>query len=703
MSQLLILGMLVLAVGPLVQQLWRCEWQKLAPHVPRQLAQRIPVRSGTIAASTTGFNLFKISLVSRLERSRSVAKLGALRIICGVLLALAATAVANAVGTDDDFDRSDSGTLGPNWTNTVNAVGIASNRAQIQTPDVMNLARYTGTSFSSDHYSEATYKANSGLYLILAVRAQANGDAYLCMPYLFGNEVRIYSYVGGTETLLTSLSGAAPAGDHVYRCEATGSSPTSIKVYDNGVQIGSTYTDSTAGLQSDGAPGLGGKKSEDQWDNWSGGDIGAGGGGTCTAANIAAGGSGCPQLTQAMVLGQNDGGFCPPTTMSNGSYLDFSPGWTIGYSPERNTLYWNGSAGSGSSPKFIAELTIPPPVYATTTEPMNVAVFTATGGLVDPTEGKYPQTWPDSPNTDGTLTVPTMLLPWSDGRLYGAFAYYYENGEPTTHPFYSRPLNLDDTNHVNGMYMPWTGTGSATGYHITKKMTVCGGRIPSEWQPSFGNKPAFLCSGATYSVIANQSYGPTFWPIDPPNDFTGNNVATAKPALFYPHDHQTLGGWDGYEAGEFMDISTQVTGCVAINGTRTYLCFGTTGSTGCYGYGLSDPNDPRIGTDAGNGNTWCYDPASPNHGQHGWPYKYRVWAYDLNVMKNVYAGLAYSWDPRPYGFWELSFPVDHGPAVMPRIRGVGYDPANRYLYVVQDQGCVGNNGIVWRFTVDITP
>lgn len=449
----------------------------------------------------------------------------------------------------------------------------------------------------------------------------------------------------------------------------------------------------------------------DQW--WRGGRRkakpthieGSSGGGTCDAADIAVGASGCPLLTEAMAIGQIDGGFCGPDTSSNGQWPESAPGWTVGYSPERNSFFWDGGSGASSSASSIFETNIPAIVYSSSASALNKASYTATGGLVEPTEGIFTQSWPDSPSTDGILTRPTMLLPWSNGKLYGGIAYYYESGSPNTRPFYSRPLDLNDTGHVAGMYMPWTTTGDASGYYINRMISVCGGRIPSEWQPSFGSKPAFLCSGATYSVISNQSYGTAMFVVDPTN-ITGNNVATTKAIVFYPNDHAEVGGWDGYVAGEFMDISTQITGCVMINGTRTALCFGSMGTTDCYGYGLSDPADSRIGTQVVPGdpaNYWCYDPTNSDHGNHGYPYAYRVWALDMKDLAAVYAGTKTAWTVRPYGLWTLNFPITPDPALMPRIRGVGYDSTNHYLYVFQDRVCSGPIAAAWRISVDITP
>jgi hypothetical protein len=861
MSQLLILGIVVLAVG----HLRRRKWQELTAHVPSEFAQHLPVRSGTIAPSTTAFNLCNVNVVLRLARSQSGVRLGALRIICCVLVAFGATTVATAVGTDDDFDRSNSNTLGSNWTNTVNAVGIASNRAQIQTPDVMNLARYTGRTFTSDHYSEATYKTTGGLYLVLAVRAQANGDAYLCMPYLFGNEVRIYSYVGGTETLLTSLSGAAPAGNHVYRCEATGSSPTAIKVYDNGVQIGSTYTDSTAGLQSGGAPGLGGKKSEDQWDDWSGGDIGGGGGvgggdddfdrsdsvtlgpnwtntvnavgiasnraqiqtpdvmnlarytgtsftsdhyseatykttgglylvlavraqangdaylcmpylfgnevriysfvgGTetlltslpgaapagdhvyrCEASggsptsikvydngvqvgstftdsttglqsggapglggkksedqwddwsggNVGAGGggtapcSGC--MTAAQLLSGYQGGFRMPIggAPNNGLWMDNAP-YAIAYNPASGRLF------ASQRNQLVADLIIPPLVNTSTVTSMNHATF-GQGGLYDPHE-HYPDATMDyctqAQRDSGSCQAATIqgLLVYNS-RLYVSYGIPYDASNIQKRSHISRPLSLTTTGNVIGPDQLCDGTGlgpewiANRGTHpIEGGPNGCTGftggymaNVPASLQVALGGKAAtgWCCP----SVIYRTSYGPGLGGFDPADIGDGSQPQPWQAWVAYPSAHQTLGPWEA--AGELFGITTQVKGAVFIDGTNTVAFFGSQGKTYCYGEGTSDASLDRQEVPGEPGVIYCYDPTSNAKGNHGYPYKYSVWLYNVQDFIAVKNGTKNAWDVVPYERADITFPYMPPDNIQQAIAGATWDPSTRRLFLSQ--------------------
>src|SRR5688572_27229663 len=109
----------------------------------------------------------------------------------------------------DLFTRADAGTLGANWTNTQNAMGIVSATARPQVGSVYNFARHTGSTWGDDHWSQAVYNDNSAAAdMELTVRHQSGGDLYMLMVHTT-NGVRLYKYVSSSFTLLEDFGVAA--------------------------------------------------------------------------------------------------------------------------------------------------------------------------------------------------------------------------------------------------------------------------------------------------------------------------------------------------------------------------------------------------------------------------------------------------------------------------------------------------------------
>ena len=65
----------------------------------------------------------------------------------------------------------------------------------------------------------------------------------------------------------------------------------------------------------------------------------------------------------------------------------------------------------------------------------------------------------------------------------------------------------------------------------------------------------------------------------------------------------------------------------------------------------------------------CYDPTTSDKGSHAYPYRYQVWAYDLNDFAAVKAGTKQPWEVVPYGVWPLSLPDAR--SARSRLGGVG--------------------------------
>lgn len=219
------------------------------------------------------------------------------------------------------------------------------------------------------------------------------------------------------------------------------------------------------------------------------------------------------------------------------------------------------------------------------------------------------------------------------------------------------------------------GAGFYSGYMAT---------VPAEWQAKLGG-PA-LTGQADLSVISRTSYGPGVFAFDPAN----MNASGAKPLVYYPSDHPTLGPWDG--ANSLYSGADSVKGVVMPTGSSSVLFVGRHGSTFCYGPGTSDAS--LAGKPSGNGvDPWCYDPESTVKGTHGYPYAPQVWAYDANQLASVRAGQLQPWEVKPYAVWKLPGLSGY------EIGGAAYDPATQRVYV-SELFADGDQLLIHVFTVN---
>jgi len=153
--------------------------------------------------------------------------------------------------------------------------------------------------------------------------------------------------------------------------------------------------------------------------------------------------------------------------------------------------------------------------------------------------------------------------------------------------------------------------------------------------------------------------------------------------------------------------ATTIRGVTIINGTRTLLYFGSIG-TGepCYGTTTSDPNQHGDPNPAGH--QWCYDPPNGGtSGNHAYPYRFQLWAYDLNDLADVKANpTAHKpWDAVP-DVWPLTeMPADpQTPHERLRPGGIAYDPQSKRLYVVADfidHDGYGDRPLVYVYKVNV--
>jgi len=208
--------------------------------------------------------------------------------------------------------------------------------------------------------------------------------------------------------------------------------------------------------------------------------------------------------------------------------------------------------------------------------------------------------------------------------------------------------------------------------------------IPSEWQSALGYP--VITGQAGLAVLQRTSLGPAAFGFDP-DDIGTNDPAPGAYFVAYTEGHPTLGE---YESTSLLyNMSCKYRGVVFPSGTDSIMYFGRNGlgQTGlgdpCYGFGTDNEAlhnttfyyEPTDSTER-----WWYDPTDDDKGTHGYPYEYKVWAYDANDFKDVKDGVKLPWEIVPYDHWnfDIPFQTEHRD-----LAGVAYDPASQLIYIAQ--------------------
>jgi len=167
----------------------------------------------------------------------------------------------------DDFTRananpisnpsSSGGTWGTVTYSGVRPFKIVSNQSSGRDNGEQNMVQISSPTFHADQKISATLVSVSQ-YGGIAVRCQSLSDPSGYMVYVNANAMQVIvtkgNQAGSSTNLVTLEAGEWVSGD-ILTLEATGTSSTDLKVYKNGVQYGSTYTDSSSPYTS-GQPGL---------------------------------------------------------------------------------------------------------------------------------------------------------------------------------------------------------------------------------------------------------------------------------------------------------------------------------------------------------------------------------------------------------------------------------------------------------------
>ena len=341
------------------------------------------------------------------------------------------------------------------------------------------------------------------------------------------------------------------------------------------------------------------------------------------------------------------GGFRLPDTAVNGESFSFG-GSQLAFNPARNSLF----VGARNR---VAEVSIPSVVQSSNPDALPMSGFIQ--GFYDPTEGRLAQIGTDGVNLNSLMV--------HGGRLYGTAFIYYDAMNTQRASHFSHSLNLNEAS-----FQGWTSVWQAdrTGF-VSGAMAA----VPDAWQALLGG-PA-ITGQCCIPIVTRTSWGPSAFAFDPSQ--VGQSLAPASPLLYYNDAHPTLGPWDG--GNDVYGSTMSMGGMVIVPGTRSVLFFGALGvGDTCYGNGTADP--ALVGKVGSDGEKYCYDPTSSDKGQHAYPYRYQVWAYDLNDFAAVKSGAKNPWDVTPYGVWPFELPT---PAEKVKLGGVGYDAATKTLYLSQ--------------------
>jgi hypothetical protein len=352
------------------------------------------------------------------------------------------------------------------------------------------------------------------------------------------------------------------------------------------------------------------------------------------------------------LLSQSDlhyvGGFRLPAGEHHGESFSFG-GHTAAFNPAGSSLFVSSYRGA------VAEVTIPTPVDSATVSALPFATFVQP--FADPTEGRLADISSVGVSIAGLLVF--------GNRLYGTASIYYDANNTQRVSHFSRALQLNQPS-----FSGWSQVSDAgrSGF-VAGWMTV----LPTEWRARLG-APA-LTGQCCIPIVWRTSLGPAAVAFDPAA--VGQPVVGAIPLLYYTLDHPTLGRWEG--SNPTYGATTLIGGLAAVAGTRTVLYFGSNGlGEHCYGNGTAD--QALAGTKGTDGEIYCYDPTSNTKSSHAYPYRYQIWAYDLNDLAAVRAGAKQPWEVVPYGVWPLTLPTTE-PTM--RLGGVGYDAERQIIYVSQ--------------------
>lgn len=329
-------------------------------------------------------------------------------------------------------------------------------------------------------------------------------------------------------------------------------------------------------------------------------------------------------------------------------------GSAIGFNPSRGSLFVVGMPWY----QLVAEVSVP--AVDPSTPFASLPTATLLQPLTDPTEGHLR----DVQNPTATVQI-GGLLPVADALIVTAFdTYDGVGGGSQRRSHFIRPNALDYTGHVDGPFISDAAMIGTQGKPLAPAGFVAGymATIPSKWQGVL--RGPMLTGQSCISTISRSSYGPCVFAFDPAEMNEYDVPFHVTPLVGYPQPHP-LGDYSGQN--DLFNGATQMGGVCFPEGTDSVLFFGRQG-TGPYWYG--EPDATR-------------DPADNGKGDHAFPYRYQVWAYDARELAEVAAGRKQPWEPQPYAVWGLDLPFAEPNT---RVLGIAYDGATGRIFLSQYYG-----------------
>jgi len=216
--------------------------------------------------------------------------------------------------------------------------------------------------------------------------------------------------------------------------------------------------------------------------------------------------------------------------------------------------------------------------------------------------------------------------------------------------------------------------------------------IPAAVQSAY-SLPPVVTGGAGGSILSGLSAGPTAFAFDPANINTSTLISTAL--MYYPSSVDPVNGEArhlqalfGYDLGINMPTvnatnewwgSSALVSLAAWFETRPVVLYVGSHGYGPSWYGTTDGDGNPVSGVGDLGPDLTYKSTT---GNHSYPYRMQVWAYDQSELIAVMQGTKAPWKAKPYAVWGLATPYTI-PHPSGTIAGVTHDPATRRVFVAE--------------------
>jgi hypothetical protein len=270
-------------------------------------------------------------------------------------------------------------------------------------------------------------------------------------------------------------------------------------------------------------------------------------------------------------------------------------------------------------------------------------------------------------DANGVLPLGKLIY---NGKLIASASYYYDGVDPQLNSHVTRPTTLATNNFTNVAGVRATsGTFSVSSRAFGGKMCL----IPSttvggvNYQTALGGKALTGVSGGATVATGPVSYSMGSAAFDP-DQLTSANPVTAYPLVMYSASNGTFGSLglndgSGYLPNPIFQLSQGFQADKAFQliptGTRSLLFGGVMGDGGTV-YG--SPGGDLVNTTFRGANVTAkiYDPNSSGSGFHSYPYRHKIFAYDLADLALVKAGSKSLESVQPYARWDIVLPNTTG-------------------------------------------